>query len=59
MKTAVGLLCGTTRVPDGERRFLAKGSKDMIRKVDRGQILQGLECQARRFQLFLRMLSSC
>ena len=34
MKIAVGLLCGTTaRVPDGERTFIAKGSKDMIRKV--------------------------
>lgn len=34
MKTAVGLLCGTTaRVPDGERTFIAKGSKDMIKKV--------------------------
>lgn len=34
MKTAVGLLCGTTaRVPDGERTFMAKESKDMIRRV--------------------------
>lgn len=34
MKTAVGLLCGTAaRVPDGERTFVAKGSRDMIRKV--------------------------
>ena len=34
MKTAVGLLCGTTaRGPDGERTFMAKESKDMIGKV--------------------------
>ena len=34
VKTAVGLLCGTAAgVPDGERTFMAKGSRDMIRKV--------------------------